>query len=360
MQASGGQIEQGNVTPPTSAESGLVVVANCELTAEEKAEAQLEPQSELIKPIEGIDGARTELPPKDPVSTGTASIAEGSLKAEHAKEAKPVGMDDPRPEGPLKSTVKEEAVAPAGSESGFTTANLDSQRESGFTLPVDSTVIKDAISALVTPETAGSLTRRLVRESLEERLGLASGSLEGQKDEISALLNEHLAWLRRQRGDSVNPQKEAAPPASTESPETTSAKRRRVLVKGEGGASEEEPESARGGKSQEKATPRQPGMRKQQASIMTRDYFSEHAQPLVSNLGPVAFTAEPRQFSTGSCGWFYGTKEELAIGDKKVMCQVTVNCTVLGSKTWKQGSSKSKSKSNSKKRKQRDSSDESD
>ena len=85
--------------------------------------------------------------------------------------------------------------------------------------------------------------------------------------------------------------------------------------------------NASGGGGRRSVGRRPTGLRKAQSSIMTKSYFVENSEPLVSNLGPISFEATPREFSTGSCGWFYGAKQELTVGEKKVVCQLTVNCT---------------------------------
>lgn len=44
------------------------------------------------------------------------------------------------------------------------------------------------------------------------------------------------------------------------------------------------------------------------------------------------FDLEPREFSSGSFGWFASEKVSISVGGKRVRCQVSLNVTVIGSK----------------------------
>eukprot|EP01057_Protomagalhaensia_wolfi_P005766 Protomagalhaensia_wolfi_Nauph_80__5765@NODE_704_length_2089_cov_40_581951_g526_i0_p1_GENE_NODE_704_length_2089_cov_40_581951_g526_i0NODE_704_length_2089_cov_40_581951_g526_i0_p1_ORF_typecomplete_len215_score50_68DEK_C/PF08766_11/6_3e06CobT/PF06213_12/0_038SOBP/PF15279_6/0_045DUF3738/PF12543_8/0_17mRNA_decap_C/PF16741_5/0_24UBN_AB/PF14075_6/0_18Med19/PF10278_9/0_32_NODE_704_length_2089_cov_40_581951_g526_i091735 len=171
--------------------------------------------------------------------------------------------------------------------------------------------LKEALEELITPETITKLTRRVLRAKLEERFGLQAGSIECRKQEINEMVREVM--------DELQP-----PPPE----ETTPKKRKHEETSEAEGGSESEGE-ARSSKRSRK------GAKKAQSSIMTKSHFCETAEALVSNIGPLQFTVTPREFSTGSCGWFYGSKHELPVGEEKVMCQLTINCAVLGSKQWK-------------------------
>lgn len=67
---------------------------------------------------------------------------------------------------------------------------------------------------------------------------------------------------------------------------------------------------------------------------VTREQFRELAKSLevrIGTDGPVKH-ATPKEFSTGSFGWYAGDKIELKIGDAVVKVQVGINLTVVGSK----------------------------
>lgn len=65
---------------------------------------------------------------------------------------------------------------------------------------------------------------------------------------------------------------------------------------------------------------------------LQRAEFDEHADALALELAGQALLAEPKQFKTGSMGYYAGTKVNLTINGKVVPCQVGLNVTVIGSK----------------------------
>ncbi|AFZ79444.1 hypothetical protein BEWA_022920 [Theileria equi strain WA] len=76
---------------------------------------------------------------------------------------------------------------------------------------------------------------------------------------------------------------------------------------------------------------------KLQSEIMTKRHFLENAGNLELKLQLAeSVLATPRTFSTGSCGWSSNAKIKLRVGDQEVFCQVGFNCTVVGSKNWKE------------------------
>ncbi|KOB62749.1 hypothetical protein PFHG_04516, partial [Plasmodium falciparum HB3] len=69
-------------------------------------------------------------------------------------------------------------------------------------------------------------------------------------------------------------------------------------------------------------------VRKKQANIMTKDYFLKHAKSILCNMSEnINLTLEPRIFSTGSCGWHIMDKIYLLVGDRNVLCQFCINCS---------------------------------
>ena len=65
---------------------------------------------------------------------------------------------------------------------------------------------------------------------------------------------------------------------------------------------------------------------------VSREEFRQGAQPVPVKLGEVPLTADPKEFSTGSFGFYCGGKVTLTIGGKAVPCQVGINVTVINSK----------------------------
>ena len=72
-------------------------------------------------------------------------------------------------------------------------------------------------------------------------------------------------------------------------------------------------------------------------SAMTKAEFARAARQLQLKIasgtkGTAELVLDPREFSSGSFGWFASEKLEVPVGQKKVRCQLSLNVTVIGSK----------------------------
>lgn len=65
---------------------------------------------------------------------------------------------------------------------------------------------------------------------------------------------------------------------------------------------------------------------------ITREQFATEAAPVQLVIGGQNMTADPREFSSGSIGWYANGKLVLKVGDQPVTVQVGVNLTIVGSK----------------------------
>jgi hypothetical protein len=65
---------------------------------------------------------------------------------------------------------------------------------------------------------------------------------------------------------------------------------------------------------------------------IARDEFKKSASAVTFEIAGTRVTAEPREFSTGSFGWYYTGKISIEVGGKTVPVQVGCNLTVVGSK----------------------------
>ncbi len=65
---------------------------------------------------------------------------------------------------------------------------------------------------------------------------------------------------------------------------------------------------------------------------ISRDEFKSQAPILEIMIGDRKFKAVPREFSTGSLGWYVNDKMEVDIAGKPVTIQLGLNLTVVGSK----------------------------
>lgn len=65
---------------------------------------------------------------------------------------------------------------------------------------------------------------------------------------------------------------------------------------------------------------------------VTRQQFSDNAEPVVITIGGTTLTADPKEFSTGSLGWYLNGKVTLLVDGKPTKVQVGLNLTIVGSK----------------------------
>ena len=75
-------------------------------------------------------------------------------------------------------------------------------------------------------------------------------------------------------------------------------------------------------------------MAKKQKTVcpVSRDECKASAPTLRIMVGEREFKANPREFSTGSLGWYVNDKMDIDIGGKSVTIQLGLNLTVVGSK----------------------------
>jgi hypothetical protein len=66
-----------------------------------------------------------------------------------------------------------------------------------------------------------------------------------------------------------------------------------------------------------------------------RKEFKDNSQPVTFEIAGTPVSAEPREFSTGSFGWYYTGKVNIVVNGKTLPVQVGCNLTVVGSKEVK-------------------------
>jgi hypothetical protein len=65
---------------------------------------------------------------------------------------------------------------------------------------------------------------------------------------------------------------------------------------------------------------------------VTREQFVEHAKQVTVVINGQTLIAEPKEFSTGSLGWYLNGKLPVEVDGKMVQVQIGMNLTVVGSK----------------------------
>jgi hypothetical protein len=81
------------------------------------------------------------------------------------------------------------------------------------------------------------------------------------------------------------------------------------------------------------ATPPHQGENMAKATCcVTRSEFLHDAKPVEVTINGIPMTAEVKEFSTGSLGWYLNGKANVKVGDKSVSVQIGMNLTIVGSK----------------------------
>jgi hypothetical protein len=65
---------------------------------------------------------------------------------------------------------------------------------------------------------------------------------------------------------------------------------------------------------------------------VSRQQFTENAKPVEVVINGIPLTAEVKEFSTGSLGWYLNGKMTIKLGDTPVTVQIGMNMTIVGSK----------------------------
>ncbi|CDJ42992.1 hypothetical protein, conserved [Eimeria tenella] len=183
---------------------------------------------------------------------------------------------------------------------------------------------EEHLREVITAATWRDMSRKSAREKLEEKLGVAAEGLKEHKKEINEIIDKIVSELN----------------AEEEEEEEAEAEEDRKSQQSEAeGESDEEQQPA---KKQKTGNEPPKNLKKLQSALMSRQSFLEKAPVMNSKIGNLIFQMKPRTFSSGSCGWFHGGKVAIKVGDQEIWCQLGVNCTVLGSKEWRDGAKKGK------------------
>lgn len=65
---------------------------------------------------------------------------------------------------------------------------------------------------------------------------------------------------------------------------------------------------------------------------ISRQDFTEQAEPVVVKINDLELLADVKEFSTGSFGWYLNAKTTVKVGNKSIPVQIGLNVAVVGSK----------------------------
>ncbi|CDJ60709.1 hypothetical protein, conserved [Eimeria maxima] len=185
---------------------------------------------------------------------------------------------------------------------------------------LDAVKAEEHLREVITAETWKDMSRKAAREKLEEKMGLKTDSLKDHKKEINEIIDKIVEELNEDGEEEESEEEE------------------------DGDESYDDEESEQPSKKQKTGNGPPKNLKKLQSTMMAKSTFLEKAPVLASKIGDVQFEMKPRTFSSGSCGWFHGSKVAIKVGDQEIWCQLGVNCTVLGSKEWRDGKGAAKGK----------------
>ncbi|KAI4835823.1 hypothetical protein MKS88_005040 [Plasmodium brasilianum] len=220
--------------------------------------------------------------------------------------------------------------------------------------------LEDATKSFVSIESATQISRRFVRKKLEEIFNLEENALYERKKEINDIVEKVLINLlqeeNKKKNDDLRIKDEDMNSVETNDDGDENSilansskmnsnqrnKNRSEEVKNENSiddkslcAQSDSNDNKNSSKKRKKGGNESLSARKKQANVMTKDYFLDSAKTLLCNISEnIKLKLEPRIFSTGSCGWHIMDKVYLLVGDHNVLCQLCINCSVIGSKQW--------------------------
>ena len=73
-------------------------------------------------------------------------------------------------------------------------------------------------------------------------------------------------------------------------------------------------------------------MAKKTSCPVTREQFRTGAKPVAVTIAGTQMLADPKEFSTGSLGWYLNGKAVIEVNGVQVTVQIGMNLTVVGSK----------------------------
>jgi len=199
-----------------------------------------------------------------------------------------------------------------------------------------------------------------VRGELERRFRLTPGSLDGCREKLKELVAAEIARIQEAEeegdGDGEADGDEEAAEAEVEAEASgVAAAGERLSPKEEAGRASKGSKDREAGKKKTsgqkrpregeeavaqgegggKAAPGKGNRKERQAASMTRKEFMKKAKTFSVELGDRKLQVASKQFSTGSCGFFGMGKVTLQVGEQPLTLQCQINCTVIGSKQWK-------------------------
>jgi hypothetical protein len=223
--------------------------------------------------------------------------------------------------------------------------------------PKDRAEILRLLPGLIAEKDLAQTSLKEVRAELEKRMGLQPSSLDPFKSDIKELTTAEIQLQAAKSQEAAPPagademhqpadRGETSSPAAGDVPEPAEGLSPKPDAVGDSAAEDQGRKgSSKGTKGKKRAAEsskenggaaKQIKLKNVQKEAMTRKAFMEAAKSYVLTVGDNKIKLEPKQFSTGSVGFFASQKIRLDVGDVEgLQLQAGINFTVVGSKEWK-------------------------
>ncbi|CAE8585095.1 unnamed protein product [Polarella glacialis] len=209
--------------------------------------------------------------------------------------------------------------------------------------------LKEKVVSILASCDLQSTSLKLVRAELEVRCGLGPGGLDPLKDKIKDIVTLEMERIQADAAAPSLPDLAAAPSAPASSsrasaPASSSGSRDSPAAearKAPADAKKSGQKRPRGEEAEEARAAPNPkeGTKAKQASSMTKGEFMKKAKRFTIKIGDKNINVDPKQFSTGSSGFYASGKALVEVGGISLQLQIGMNCTVIGSKEWKDSKS---------------------
>jgi len=179
----------------------------------------------------------------------------------------------------------------------------------------------EQIREIIQAHGVDNLSAKTVRVRLEEKLGLESGSLKPNKEDISAKIDQVLEEMNDDNDEEAE-----------EEDEEPAAKKPKKETKGNDNPNKGKMQCfTRSGEDCPK------NIKKMQESVkgLSVKKFLESGKTVEITVDGNTLKGEPRSFSSGALGWYLGGKIEMDVGGATVWAQVGMNVVIPGSNSWK-------------------------
>lgn len=191
--------------------------------------------------------------------------------------------------------------------------------------------LEDAAKTFISIESAAEISRKYVREKLEEIFQLEKGTLVERKYEINDIVQNILKNLLEKQSKILSNKKVNCIKMNDDP-----LKHNQKQNHDENGVEDATNDEVSSKKRKVTSYKEMSDARKKQSKAMTKKSFMENAEALNFDLSKdVNILMKPRVFSTGNCGWHVTERYFLPVGKTDVLCHICFNVTVLNSKEWK-------------------------